>query len=314
MSDVLTLGESLALIRTTTPGRLRHQATAAIGFGGAESNVAIGLARLGHEVGWLGRVGVDEFGELISAGLRGEGVDAHVILDRDHPTALMVKSMPTAALRRVTYYRKGSAGSHLTVEDLEGVQWSQVQLLHVSGITCAVSDSARATVFEAVARAKNVGAGVSFDVNHRNTIWSTDQAAPTYSELAEAADVLIGGVEELALLGIEHHTDEADFLHRLAKRFDADVVLKKGTAGASSLVDGSYQAVEAVPVDVVDTVGAGDAFVAGYLSATVDRASATERLTRGAQCGAWVCTSPGDWEGAPTRADLHLLTHQEVLR
>lgn len=299
---VVTLGETMAQLRSGQVGSLAHLDQLAIGIAGAESNVAIGLRRLGVPTTWLGRVGADDLGRRITRELRAEGVRTLAILDDGAPTGLMLKSRPTSVTTSVDYYRAGSAGSRLAPTDLPPDLLSGAGILHVTGITAALSETARASVHAAIDRARAQGVRVSFDVNHRSRLIGTDDARTAYREIAERADLIFGGPEELGLLlGTDAATSEEAVA---ALPAGLEVVLKDGERGAASTLDGTTLAVAAHPVSVVDTVGAGDAFVAGYLSAAVEGLDPLERLRRGAICGAVACMSPGDWEGAPFLADL----------
>lgn len=299
---VVTLGETMVQLRTAQVGSLAHIPELAIGIGGAESNVAIGLQRLGVPTTWLGRVGEDDLGRRIVRELRAEGVRTLAVVDPDAPTGLMLKSRPTSVTTAVDYYRAGSAGSRLEVADLPADLFSGAGILHVTGITAAISASARAALHAAVDRAREAGLRVSFDVNHRSRLLDDDAAADAYRAIAGHADIVFGGPEELGLLTGTGSATSYDAARVLGE--GCEVVLKDGERGAASTIGGDTIAVDAHSVAVVDTVGAGDAFVAGYLSAVVEGLTPIERLRRGSICGAIACMSPGDWEGAPFRADL----------
>ncbi len=133
--DVVTLGESLGLLTAPQPGRLHHNPTLRLGFGGAESNVAIGVARLGGTAAWIGRLGADSLGELILRELRAEGVQPYPVFDLDTATALMVKERPHPGAARVTYYRRGQAGSRLRPADVPIAVVTDTKILHVTGIS-----------------------------------------------------------------------------------------------------------------------------------------------------------------------------------
>lgn len=302
----LTIGETMGLVRAAEPGRLEQVNDLRLGIGGAESNVAIGLARLGVPVRWAGRVGDDGVGRRIARELRAEGVDAHAIVDPGAPTGLMLKHA-YAGRTIVDYYRAGSAGSRFAPADAEELDLTGVGLVHVTGITLAISESARAAALRLVDRAREAGIPVSFDVNHRSRLWEAETAAPLYRALAERADVLFAGVEEaeIALSGLEDTQDSPrELAHRLLALGAGEAVLKLGADGCFAATREEEVRVEAHPVTVVDTVGAGDAFVAGYLAELLAGGTLAERTGLGAVAGALACASPGDWEGAPTRRDV----------
>ncbi len=307
---LVTLGETMASFAATGIGPLKHQPTMHLHVGGAESNVAISVSRLGGHATWIGRVGDDELGDLVLTALRGEAVDVrHVVRDPGAPTGLMVKSRRTSTVGRVAYYRKGSAGSRLDPADLPADTLRAAGVLHVTGITPALSPSARAATFAAVEEARAAGVPVSRDVNHPAALWSGDEAGPVLADLVTRVDVLFAGDDEAGLLGA---TGEPEAIVKgLAALGPAQVVLKLGARGALAAVDGELVQVPAFPVVVVDSVGAGDAFVGGYLAELLLGADHLTRLRTAAACGAFAVTVPGDWEGLPSRRDLQLLSTPE---
>lgn len=260
--------------------------------------MAVGVARLGGDATWLGRVGRDATGDLIERRLRTEGVRTLAIRD-DAFTGLMVRYRRTGELTHVDYHRAGSAGSRLSPADLPAADLQSAAVLHVTGITPALSDSARAAVFHAVETARAAGVPVSVDVNYRGKLWSRFDAAPVRRDLVSRADLVVAGPDEAALfIGAEPPLDG------LAALGPTEVVVKDGARGCTALIDGERYAVPALPVTVVDPVGAGDAFVAGYLADRMAGADPATRLRTAVAVGAFAVTVPGDCEGLPRRADL----------
>jgi len=303
---LLAVGETMALLSTAEVGRLRHAGSLTLGVAGAESNVAIGARRLGCPAAWVGRVGDDELGELVVSRIRAEGVDvAGVVRDPGAPTSLMFKERRTAEMVRVRYYRRNGPGSRLEPGDLDPAQVAAAGLLHVTGITPALSDSARATVDHAIELARAAGVAVSFDLNYRSALWPPDQAAAVCRDLAARADIVFAGDDEAELLGLDG--DPPDLARGLAALAGGHAVVKLGDQGAVAAVDGQVHTVDPVPVQAVDPVGAGDAFVAGYLAETLAGRPVPERLATAAACGAFAVTVPGDWEGLPSRDELAAL-------
>ena len=300
--SVVTLGETMALVRTTEIGSLRHAHGLAMGIGGAESNVAIGLSRLGVPASWLGRVGDDSMGERVVREIRAEGVDVRATTDADAATGLMVKERSSAASTAVHYYRAGSAGSRLRAADLPEGWVEGAALLHVTGITPLLSESARATVHAAIDRAVNAGVTVSFDINYRSALAPATVAGPVLREIAERADIVFGGEEEFAILYPDATPAEAAAVLRDAGC--VTTVLKRGPEGASVFIGDAVTAASGFRIDPIDTVGAGDAFVAGYLSGLLEGLDLDATLHRANACGAMACLVPGDWEAAPTLRDL----------
>lgn len=327
-APVVTLGETMALMTGARMGSLAHVDQMHVSIGGAESNVAVGLSRLGTPVRWIGRVGDDSLGRRVVRELRGEHVEVRGIVDPDAPTGLMLKELTGPGTARVLYYRSGSAGSRLSPDDLAPGAVEEAALLHLTGITPLLSDSAREACRTAVRRARAAGVPVSFDVNFRRALAPESVAAEVLSEFAESADILFGAVDELALvLGTEpNHAAVRESLKEradsaggsCAPRLAAEVVAKLGEDGAAVFVTGEAAGAESLAhgaalrevqvdghrISVVDTVGAGDSFVAGYLSGRLEGLGVEERLIRANACGAYMCTAPGDWEGAPTPRDL----------
>ncbi|EAP98372.1 putative sugar kinase [Janibacter sp. HTCC2649] len=305
--DVLTIGEALVSFRS--PGPLAFGAAITPGLAGAESNVAIGLARLGHSVQWLGRVGDDAFGGEIVRTLRGEGVEVdRVVVDGTAPTGLMLLEQRTADLTRVEYHRAGSAGSRLSPEDLDPIAFEDVRSLHVTGITTAISASAAATVQAAVERASAAGAFVSLDVNHRARLWARGDATATLRPLLPHVSLLIASEDELDLVAPGPEDEAVASL--LGGRVE-QVAIKRGSDGASLLTSDGRVDAAARAVTAIDTVGAGDAFCAGLISGHLDGLDPVGRLDRAVQLGAWAVSTFGDWQGLPRRHDLvDLATHR----
>lgn len=309
---VLTVGEGLGVLRARQLGAMTTVSSFSLSTGGAESNVAIGLARLDVPVTWVGRVGDDDLGRRIVRELRGEGVKVIAPTDASAPTGILLKTSPAPGRTAVSYYRSGSAGSRLQPADVDSVPLEDVALLHVTGITPALSGTAAEAVHALVSRARVAGIAISFDVNHRASLWSsTATAAAAHRELAGLADVVFAGGDEAALL-LDANAGAADsaahdpelLARRLAELGPSTAVIKLGTDGALALADGVVYRRQAVTVEVVDTVGAGDAFVAGYLAELVNGRGPEACLETAVQTGAAACTNPGDWEGAATRAEL----------
>lgn len=306
---VVTLGETMALFRATQPGPLSYASLMELGIGGAESNVAVSLVRLGTNARWLGRVGNDALGERVVRELRGEGLDVRAIVDDVAPTGLMVKESRTPDATRVYYYRAGSAGSRLEPVDLDHADIPSASLLHLSGITLALAHKAAMTVHAAIDIAQQNDIPVSFDVNHRTSLWFGRDASSAYRAVARRADIVFAGEDEARLLADGGSASE--FASTIASMGPSQVVIKLGAEGCLALIDGEEYRVAAVPIRVVDTVGAGDAFVGGYLSELLKGLPALTRLDTAVRAGAFACLNRGDWEGFARRSELELLDSGE---
>jgi len=297
----MTLGEALVVLDPVAKGPLRHVDTFVRRLGGAELNVAVGLARLGHESGWAGRLGEDELGHAVLAFLRAEGVDvsgAH--LDPGAPTGLYFKERPTLDRLRVAYYRTGSAASRTSWEDLDLELLLGAEVLHLTGITPALSESCADLVARLAAAARERGTLLSVDANLRWALLGDRDPRALLAPLVEAADLLFLSEEEAAAL-LGSATPEGIGAAREGLR--AEVVVVHGASGAWAAQAGGIVSAPAHAVAVVDTVGAGDAFVAGFLSARLRGWDTEACLRLGNACGACAVSVPGDAESMPYAAD-----------
>ncbi|MCQ6558542.1 sugar kinase [Paenibacillus mendelii] len=295
--DLITFGETMALFMSPEYRGLEAAAQLEQSFGGAESNVAIGAARLGSSVGWFGALGDDPFGRMILKRIRGEGVDvSRAKLSNDSSTGLMFRETVAGKLA-VHYYRKHSAASRMTPADLDLDYIRGCKLLHVTGITPALSDSCRETVFAAVAAAKEAGVMVSFDPNLRLKLWTIEEAREVVFQLAEQADYFLPGWDELRLL---YETDDFDAVKEKLAKLNA-VSIIKGVGDTTVVLDqGEAASVPFYKADqVIDTVGAGDGFCAGFLTGLLQGKSAVEAVRIGSINGSLVVQMRGDWEALP---------------
>jgi 2-dehydro-3-deoxygluconokinase len=297
MLDLLTVGEPLVCLSAT--GRLAASHSLRKSIGGAEANVAIGLARLGLRAGYVSRVGADPFGDEIVRALRGEGVDvSRVQRSPQRRTGLMVKELRSPTDVRVHYYREGSAAT-----ELDGIgDVPPARSAHATGITLALGTGPAAAVSELLAAARAMGASVSFDPNIRLKLWSLEDAVAAVREvLPSVDDLLLSEAEALAIAGAGE-LDEA--LRRLADQGIARVVVRRGAAGAVGVAAGQRIEIGAQAAGpVVDCVGAGDAFTAGYLFERLSGAPFAVAMATGAWAAGHVVAHLGDYEGLPDRAD-----------
>lgn len=308
--DVLTLGETMAALRAHAP--LKLGGSLDISIAGAESNVAIGLARLGHHSAWAGRVGPDTLGQFVLRIFRAEGVDtSDTQVDDAAPTGMIIFEPSVAGLSRVHYRRAGSAGSHLRFGDIDAALARGPRVVHLTGITPALSAGAAECVAEAARRAKRNSITITLDINYRSQLWGPASARAALTPLSRDADVVIASPNELALIAPSGESVEAQAAAVL-REGPRRVVVKDGVRGAWSFSeDGQPLHIPARRVTAVDTVGAGDAFTAGYLSALLDGADESERLHRAATVAAFAVSGRGDWESLPTRDELSLLDLEE---
>lgn len=311
--QVVTLGETMGLVSSESTGPLMRGSSMRLSFGGSESNVAIGLRRLGVPSAWVGRVGEDMVGDIIARELTAEGVATFVRRDPVRPTGFMIKSRRTDQLASVTYYRRDSAGSGLRPADVPAEVLTRAKLLHVTGITPAISASAADAVEHAVRVASGAGVLISLDLNYRARLWSPEQAKVVYERLLPQADIVFAGEHEAGI--VVGDRDPESLAQALASSGSGEVVIKRGERGALVHAEGRSTTMAAIPVRAVDTVGAGDAFVAGYLAARLRNAPVTQRLRTAVVAGSLACLTVGDWEGLPRLDELVLFDGEEpVLR
>ncbi len=305
--EVVTFGETMVLLAANEIGPLRFASTFTRFVAGTESNVAIGLARLGHSVAWFSRVGEDEFGQLVINAVRGEGVDTtRVIVDPAAPTGLVLKEKREVGPRKVLYYRSGSAASRLAPSDLDADQIGSARWLHVTGVTMAISSSARATVRAALEMARERDVKVSFDPNMRLRLWTREQARAAMREILPYCDVVLPGLDEAEMLTGESDARRAAEALRILGA--ASAVIKLGADGALAVTAHEQVQVPGIRLErIVDPVGAGDGFAAGFLSGMLRDLGLAESIRWGNIVGGLAMTVTGDTEGLPTRREVEEL-------
>ncbi|VTM95309.1 Uncharacterized sugar kinase ydjH [Raoultella planticola] len=305
--DVITIGEAMAMFVATETGDLAEVEHFMKRVAGAELNVATGLARLGLKVGWVSRVGKDSFGRFVLHSLAKEGIDARgVSEDSRYATGFQMKSkVENGTDPIVEYFRKGSAASHLSPEDFHAEYFTSARHLHLSGVAAALSESSYALLEQAATTMKAQGKTISFDPNLRPVLWKSEaEMVEKLNQLAFQADWVLPGLKEgMILTGQRTPEGIADFY--LTRGVQA-VIIKTGGDGAwFKTAAGEQGAVAAIKVDnVVDTVGAGDGFAVGVISALLEGRTLQQAIGRGNKIGALAIQVQGDSEGLPTREAL----------
>jgi sugar/nucleoside kinase (ribokinase family) len=304
--DVLTFGEAMMLLVADRPGPLEaaqsfHKRTA-----GAETNVAIGLARLGLKVGWASRLGADSMARYLLSTMQAEGVDcSHVVCDAAQSTGFLFKGRVTDGTDPpVEYHRKGSAASRMSVLDVDTNWLRSARHLHATGVFAALSDSTHETTRMTLSVMKDAGRTISFDPNLRPTLWSSPEAMrQAINDLAVQADWVLPGLDEGRFLTGQ---DSPQAIARYYRERGAKlVVVKLGPGGAYFDGEAGSGYVEGFDVaEVVDTVGAGDGFAVGVVSGLLEGLSVGKAVKRGAWIGARAVQVLGDTEGLPTREQL----------
>lgn len=304
--DVVTWGEALALLVADQVGPFEEVEKYTRRLAGAETNVAIGLARLGLKVGWFSRVGNDAFGRFIRQRVAQEGVDvSRVLTDMEFRTAIQLKAKAVGgADPAIEYYRKGSAASHLSPDDFDAGYVGAARHLHATGIAPALSATTMALAHHVMDFMRAQGRTISFDPNLRPMLWPSQEImAQQLNALACKADWVLPGLAEGRILtGYSQARDIAAFYLERGVQL---VVIKLGAEGAYWRNAQGEGRVAGVTVrDVVDTVGAGDGFAVGVISALLEGLSVEQAVMRGNRIGAFAIQVVGDMEGLPTRAEL----------
>lgn len=301
--DVITLGESMVLFTPDTMGLMRYSYGFTRRVAGAESNVAIGLSRLGHKVGWISKVGKDEFGKTILSSVRGEGVDtSQVIEDELHPTGVFFKEHKSLGNVQIYYYRKHSAASNMRTEELNTKYIVNSKYLHLTGITPALSMECYSTVMHAIEVAKSNGVKVSFDPNLRKKLWSESKAKEVLLEIVSKADIVMPSITEAQfLLGTKDVQKQGELL---LNKGASIIAIKDSTKGTFYFTKKEEGFIPNFPVIEVDPVGAGDAFAAGFISGLLNDFPIEKAVERGNAMGALAVTVSGDVEGLPEEKDL----------
>jgi len=306
MLDVVTLGEAMGLFVARESGPLDEAMSFDKRSAGAETNVAVGLARLGLRVGWASRLGDDSLGRWLLRSFQREGIDCtRVVVDPTQRTGLMFKGRSDdGSDPPIEYHRQGSAASRLVPEDVDAAWLASARHLHVTGIFPALAPGTLAATERAISLMRSAGHSVSFDPNLRPALWpSVDVMRDTVNRLAEGCDWVLPGLAEGRLLtGRDDAPAIAAFYRRRGARL---IVVKLGAEGAWFDGEAGCGHVPAVPVArVVDTVGAGDGFAVGLISTLLEGLPVPAAVRRGAWIGARAVTVRGDTEGLPTRAAL----------
>jgi len=307
----LLIGEPMGLFMAEDAGPLSEARRFTASVAGAEYNVAVGLARLGHTPVYCTRLGKDPLAQRILNSMSANGIDTVLVsVSEAQQTGFMLKGSTQQGDPEIAYYRQNSAASRLSPQDVDRLDLCGIGWLHVTGIFPAISESAMSATLRLLDRAAALDIPISFDPNLRPQLWPDEAAMiKSLNRLAAYAQVILPGVGEGRLLtGCPGEREIAQYYHGLGA---ASVVVKLGDAGAyyseKSGGDGSRSCGYApgIPVEkLIDTVGAGDGFAVGVISALMEGLPLSEAARRGNAIGAIQVSHKSDNEGLPTRAQL----------
>jgi 2-dehydro-3-deoxygluconokinase len=319
MSMLVALGEPLAVFSAGRVGAARVGDTFRLGLGGAECNVAVGVRRLGHRSAVIGRTGEDPLGQAVTGSLRADGVETSVLrIDPDGATGIMFKELRAAGRIRISYARKDSAGSRLSSADLDRDLLRGAAVLHTTGVTASFGQAAQEAIEQAAAIVHSAGGLVSFDVNYRRRLWpDVATGGEILRRLVGHSDILFLTLDEAKMLlpAKGNPSWEVDrVVNQISELGPNHIVLKTGPSTVHALIHGEPLSIETTPVPVVDPVGAGDAFAAGYLSELMLGRPNPVRLQTAMTMGRWAVSTEGDNEGLPTSDEIDLLTADNVIR
>lgn len=303
-SEVILFGEPMALFAAKEEGSLAEATEFKRLLAGAEVNVAVGLTRLGYDVMYATRLGMDPFGDYIERKLKEEGIHTNIIRDKERPTGFQWKNHVREGDPAVYYLRKNSAASCITEDDVNSIDFRGAKLLHITGILPALSLSSRNAVYRIIEKARECNLTVSFDPNLRESLWESKSAMiRTINDLASKADIVLPGIGEgKILMGSENPEEIANYYLGLGAK---TVVVKLGAKGAYVKNETEEGYFDGYPVkEVVDTVGAGDGFAVGVLSAYLEGGDIREMADRGNAIGSMQVMVSSDNEELPTREEL----------
>ena len=304
--EVITIGEPMAVLIAQEIGELKNVSQFSRGIAGAELNVAISLTRLGHSCSYITRLGKDPFGEYIYEYIQSSKIDhRNIYFDEEYKTGLYLKSKPSKGEDPIVhYYRKNSAATHLMIEDIEKVNFKGAKILHLTGITPALSKNCKEVIYRAIEKAREANMLISFDTNIRKVLWKNDtQMRETLNDIAFQSDIVLPGIGEgRQLTGKDTPEEMADYYIQNGSKA---VVIKTGKAGAYYKAKKDSGQVAGFKVDkVIDTVGAGDGFAAGLLSGILEGKTLEESIKMGNAVASIIIQNKGDNAPLPNKEEL----------
>lgn len=299
MKDLITLGETMVSFVPSEACALRYAHNYGMHIAGAESNTAIGLAKLGFKASWISSVGKDEFGSYIINQIRAEGVDtSYVKVNKDKSTGVMFKET-SAGETKVFYYREGSAASNLNKQDIKSEWFEDCKILHMTGITPVLSDECLGFTKEVFKKAEEKGIKISFDPNIRKKLWKDKDYTCEIRDLALRSNILLMGLDEAEVL---FGTRESDEIFKLIfTEGKAKYVALKDGANGSIISDGiAILNINPIKCNCIDPIGAGDAYNAGFIAGILLEKSIEEIGKMASICGGLATETLGDIEGYPS--------------
>lgn len=305
MSEVILIGEPMALFIADTLGPLEEVEHFTRSLAGAEVNVCIGLTRLGHKATYITRLGDEPLGHYIENFLKKESIGTEFITyDSVYKTGIQLKNKVVSGDAYAPYYRKGSAASHIGIKEIEEIDFTGIKIIHITGIPPALSKTCREATYRLIERAKENNIFISFDPNLRPALWESKEVMiEVINDLASKCDMVLPGTAEgLILVGSDDPEKIADYYE---SKGISKILVKLGAEGAYVRDNKESYIVPGFKVEkVVDTVGAGDGFAAGVISGMLENLSLKESVIRGNAVGSIQVMHLSDNEGLPTKKEL----------
>lgn len=308
MTELITFGETMAVMVPNESGPLRYTSGFRLQMAGAESNTAIGLAKLGHSAGWISSLGCDELGQYVLSAIRGEGVDvSHVLFDENHHTGLMFKQFGRDETT-VYYYRENSAASHYDVMDIPYEYIRSAKILHLTGITPVISLKCHDVVEGLIEFAKDNNILLSFDPNIRRKLWGDKDYSELIRNMIFGCDIAFLGLDEAkALLGTDNVENIVDTLIGHGVKY---IAIKNGSLGAWCASKDELIHIPPVECSPIDPIGAGDGFNAGFLSGILKGRDLVICGKMGSIAGAMATETHGDINGYPSQREMEQRLNQ----
>lgn len=297
--DVITIGDAMIAMCPEKRGPIMFTNTFEKKIGGAELNVAIGCSRLGIKAGWIGNVGDDDFGEVILRSLRADNVDdSQVRIVEGYQTSIYFREVLSDGSSRSFYYRQNSPASTMKLEDLNEEYFKKAKILHITGVFPSILPNNKKLVLEAIRLAKQNGLLISLDPNIRLKLWTKEEARDFIINILNDVDILLVGDEEVEVLLQTTNLEKA--LKEFFSYGISKIVIKRGDKGAIGFDGKDIFCIDAIrPKALIDTVGAGDGFAAGFLTSIIKGESFEESIRFANAVGSLVVGVEGDNEGLP---------------
>ncbi len=293
--SILCLGEAMVEFVRQPDGRTFRQ-----GFGGDTSNAAIAAARHGAAVGYVTAVGDDRFGTDLIGLWQAEGIATDSVKRSQNAATGIYFVDPDPAARQFTYFRSGSAASRMVPADLNLQNLATAEILHISGITLAVSESLSQTAIEAAQQIRSHGGSVSLDTNLRLQLWTAEQALASLTTAMHLSHIVFTSIDDqLSLTGQDDPASIADRMHLLGPEI---VIVTLGGDGAYLSVSGKGHAIPSAPTDPVDSTGAGDTFAGAFLAWWLETSDPRLAATMASIAAAATVSAMGAVDAIPDRA------------